>query len=271
MNSYKTPGFTKAELDLVKLWAMPHVSGSGQTVNEVEETIEPIIEEDLPPVLTVEEIEAMQKQAYDEAFVQGKAEGFEQGFQQGLLDGSKQGYEENLHLLQQRAEQFETLMASLSRPFKTLDAEVENELVKLSIGIATQIIRREIKIDPGQIIATVREAINVLPLSSQKISLYLHPDDAELVRSALSLDELSSAWLMVEDPLITRGGCKVDTDISRVDATIENRLAAVIANVLGSERGTDNKDHFAPELEGASETAVELANDVEASAEEPES
>ena len=112
-------------------------------------------------------------------------------------------------------------------------------MVKLSIGIASQIIRREIKLDPGQVIAAVREAINILPLSSQKINLYLHPEDAELVRSVLSLDEMSPSWSVIEDPLITRGGCKVDTDVSHVNATVENRLAAVIATTLGGERERD--------------------------------
>jgi flagellar assembly protein FliH len=110
------------------------------------------------------------------------------------------------------------------------------------MGIATQIIRREIKLDPGQVIAAVREAIKVLPLSSQKISLHLHPEDVELVRSALSLDEISPAWKIVENPLITRGGCKVDTEVSHINATVENRLAAVITTLFGGEREHDCKD-----------------------------
>ncbi len=141
------------------------------------------------PILTVDEIEAMQKQAYDEAFAQGKEDGYQQGFD----EGSKKGYEDNVQLLQKQDDDIVSLLESLSEPFKSLDEEVEKELVKLAIGIATQIIRREIKLDPGQIVAVVREAINVLPLSSQKISLNLHPEDAELVRSALSLDEMSPA------------------------------------------------------------------------------
>jgi flagellar assembly protein FliH len=44
---------------------------------------------------------------------------------------------------------------------------------------------------------------------------------------------------MVEDPLITRGGCKVDTEVSYIDATVENRLAAVIATLFGGEREQD--------------------------------
>jgi len=241
MNSSKTQGFSKAELELMRVWAAPNVFGDDEDVIETSEP-EPV-QEDLPPVLTLEEIETIQKQAYDEAFAQGQKEGYEhgvkQGFDDGFSDGCKRGYEENQHILQEQADQLVLLLGALAEPFKTLDAEVEQELVTLSIGIATQIIRREIKMDPGQIIATVREAINVLPLSSQKICLYLHPEDAELVRSALSLDDMSSAWTVVEDPLLTRGGCKVDTDVSRVDATVENRLAAVIANVLGGEREQD--------------------------------
>lgn len=224
MNSSKTSGFSSAELESLSVWRIPDAFE--------EEAEEPVtVVEDFEPeamaVLTVDEIEAMQKQAYDEAFVQGKK------------DGYNQGYEENVQALQKQAADFASLLESLSEPFKALDAEVEKELVKLAIAMATQIIRREIKLDPGQIIAAVKEAINVLPLSSQKISLRLHPEDAELVRSTLSLDELSTAWKIVEDPLITRGGCQIDTEVSHVDATLENRLAAVIATVFGGEREQD--------------------------------
>ncbi|MGZ8918337.1 MAG: flagellar assembly protein FliH [Methylobacter sp.] len=231
MNSSKTSGFSPAELASLSLWNMPDVSGA-----EGAGKSEPVsLEEEQAPVLTVDDIEAMQKQAYGEAFAQGKKEGFEQGF----AEGSKKGYEQNLHLMQKQAAEFFTLVESLNQPFKSLDEEVEKELVKLAIGIATQIIRREIKLDPGQVIAAVRAAIKVLPLSSQQISLHLHPEDAELVRSAFSLDEMSPLWAVIEDPLITRGGCKVNTELSHVDATIENRLTAVIATIWGGDRERD--------------------------------
>ncbi|MFU8787674.1 MAG: flagellar assembly protein FliH [Methylobacter sp.] len=231
MSSSRTPRFTAAELESLRLWSMPDVSGVDDVVEQ--EEVEP--EQEPTPILTVDEIEVMQRQAYDEAFAQGKMHGFQQGFD----EGSKKGYEDNAHLLQAQAASMVKLLESLSEPFKHLDGEVEKELVKLVIGIATQIIRREIKMDPGQIIAVVRETVNVLPLASQKISLQLHPEDADLVRSALALDEMSPSWDVIEDPLITRGGCKVNTEVSHVDATVEHRLAAVIANLLGGERERD--------------------------------
>ena len=242
MSLSKGPSFSSIELASLSTWNLPdiseptvncHSSGKSETVN---------IEDEISPVLTVAEIETMQKQAYDEAFSQGKLDGFQQGFDQGFSEGSQKGYAENVDLLHKKVAEFAELINSLSEPFKNLDDEVEKELVQLSIGIATQIIRREIKLDPGQIIAAVREAINVLPLSSQKIHLHLHPEDAELVRSALSVDGASTAWGIIEDPMITRGGCIADTDISHIDATVEHRLAAVIATILGGERARDGKD-----------------------------
>lgn len=236
MNSSKNSDFSPTELESLSVWRLPYVPVKSQQGGMIEN------QKPHPPSmphLTVTEIEAMQKQAYDEAFSQGKTEGFQQGFDEGFEEGSKKGYEENVELLNTKAAEFSQLMEALSVPFKTLDDEVERELVKLAIGIASQIIRREIKLDPGQVIAAVREAINILPLSSQKVNLYLHPEDAELVRSVLSLDEMSPAWGVIEDPLITRGGCKVDTDVSHVNATVENRLAAVVATILGGERERD--------------------------------
>ena len=63
------------------------------------------------------------------------------------------------------------------------------------------------------------------------------PDDASLVTSALSLgDADENRWQVVSDPVITRGGCRVVSDASVIDATIENRLAVIIAQALGDER-----------------------------------
>ena len=77
-----------------------------------------------------------------------------------------------------------------------------------------------------------------MPSSSQNIKLHLHPEDASLVKSALSLDETEfDGWKVVDDPVMTRGGCRVQTDSSQIDATVENRLSTIIAKALGDERG----------------------------------
>lgn len=178
-------------------------------------------------LLTADEIEAIQKQAYDEAFQQGRAEGLKAGLEEGQTK------------ISQSLAQFGALVESFNKPLEQLDSRVEEELVALAMLVARQLVRRELKIDPGQVIAVVRDAMSILPISSQKISLRLHPEDAELVRSAFALEDAELTWKISEDPLLTRGGCEVITESSRIDATIEKRLAAVIATAMGGEREAD--------------------------------
>lgn len=175
-----------------------------------------------PGVMTAKQIEVIQKQAYDEGFAQGRSDGLKQ--------------------MQQQAQRFEQLMAALQTPFADLDQQVEQELVKLAVVVARQLVRREIKTDPGAVVAVVREAMGQLPVSSQQINLHLHPEDAALVRTALSLNDEDRRWRIVEDPVLARGDCRILTETSRIDATVEARLTAIIATMLGGERRDDRPD-----------------------------
>ncbi len=242
--------FSNAELQALQLWVAPPVGVIEEEVIEeeiIEPEPEPEVEEPPVPTLTLEEIEAMQKQAYDEAFAHGKSDGFEEGkkegfeegkkegYEQGFVEGSKKGYEDNVHLIQNRTAQLIRLLESLTTPFKRLDETVEKELVKLAIALAKQVIRREIDTDPEYVLSIVKEAVNALPSAAQKVVISLHPDDAELVRFTLDLEHSSSQWIFVENDSIQRGGCKVETDVSQIDATIERRLDAVLLDLFGYE------------------------------------
>ena len=177
-------------------------------------------------MLTASQIEELQKQAYDEAY------------QVGLEEGRAAGRDE----LQNRIRQFEQLMSTLGQPLRDLDDQVEQELVSLVIALVRQMVRRELRADPGQVVAVVREAMAVLPAASQRVSVHLHPEDAALVREtlSLSLSEEERSWTVVEDPIQSRGGCRVITEHSQVDASVESRLAQVIASAFGGERQSDN-------------------------------
>ena len=61
----------------------------------------------------------------------------------------------------------------------------------------------------------------------------------ELIREVYALGETEVGWTMSEDPVINRGGCKVVTDTSQIDATLESRLATLIAPLLASARSVD--------------------------------
>lgn len=275
MTSFK--GFTREELAALSPWRLPIMDEEEPVIVEEPPPPEEEAEEMIPPPMmpTAEEIEAMQKQAYDEAAASGYQDGFErghsegretgwregheaglrqgleegrqqgqqdghrEGFQQGFEEGRCQGLAEGREVMLKEAARFEPLMDCLADPLAQLDDEIEQELVTLAIAIAKQLIRRELKTDPGQIIAVVRDVLAILPSSSRRVNLHLHPDDAELIRSALALREGGPRWKIIEDPLLTRGGCEVSTETSHIDATLEKRLMAVIAHVLGGGREGD--------------------------------
>ena len=183
----------------------------------------------LGPV-TAETIEKIQKQAYKEAYDEGLANGYKEG-----ITKSKTELEPHIQLLK-------NALNELSKPFAQLDQEVELQLTELAIIIARQLVRREIKTDPGQVIAIVREAILALPSAAKKVYVHLHPEDLELVKSKLTASEPESYWRLMEDPTLSRGDCKVMTDSSTIDATVERRLSSLVANLLGGEREQDESD-----------------------------
>jgi len=171
--------------------------------------------------LTAGKLEELQTAAYEEAFAKGHAE--------GLAAGAEE--------VRKRGERYDELLRALCEPFDNLDESVEKQLVELATTLVRQLFRREIRLDPMHIIGVVREAIQKLPIASRNVQVHLHPDDAALVRESLVPAEGEPAWMIVEDPLIACGGCRVTTESSQIDATTEARLNAVISAALGDERG----------------------------------
>jgi len=170
--------------------------------------------------MTAGRLEAIQKEAYEEAWQKGQAEGLKAGET----------------AVQQRVERLEQLLLALAKPFDELDEQIEKQLVELAMAVTKQLFRREIREEPTHVIGVVREAIKLLPVASRNVQVHLHPDDAALVREYLTPVEAEPAWVVVEDPLETRGGCRVTTENSQIDATAEARLDALIQTVSGDQR-----------------------------------
>ena len=59
------------------------------------------------------------------------------------------------------------------------------------------------------------------------------------MREHLAPTESERAWVIVEDPVMARGGCRITTATSRVDARLETRLAAILSELMGTERQGD--------------------------------
>jgi len=171
-----------------------------------------------PP--TVSGLADLQAEAHAEAFAQGLAEGREAGRGE----------------VRAQVERLAGMFYDLAKPFEVLNAEVERELLTLAMALARQIVRRELKTDPTQIIGIIRDAIAALPVAAREVPVHLHPEDAAVVRQNLAPTESERAWTMIEDPVMARGGCQITTTTSRIDARLETRLAAILSELMGTER-----------------------------------
>ena len=191
------------------------------------------VEPEAAPLPTAAEIEAIQAQAREEGLAEGRREGLEQGRREALEATRKE--------LRERLDRFDRLMGALSEPFEELDEAVEQEILTLVTSMVRQLLRREIRTDPNQIIGVVREALAVLPVSARRVRLVLHPEDAAIVRELYALDDNEPAWQIQEDPVLEPGGCRVLSEDSQVDASLESRLNHLIATLFGAGRASDQR------------------------------
>ena len=200
--------------DLVEKWRAPVMEADPSRVLRHREQEEASIP-------TAQDIEQWRKQAEEE------------GYQQGLVRARQEAEDLQRRLLQ--------LIEFFEHPLQALNEDIEHQLSQLAVTLAQQLVRRELKVDPGEIIGLIRDSVKLLPGNTRNISVLLHPEDARLVRNALSLDsnDEEQTWKLVEDPMITHGGCEISAPPSSINATLENRLSELAAAVLGGDREQD--------------------------------
>ena len=167
------------------------------------------------------------------------AAGFEAGRVDGHAAGLDAGRAEGRAELDASITAFQGVLDYLARPIDEHDDRLEDELVALSVAVARQLVRRELTTAPGEIVPVVREALAALPSSQRNVSVCLHPDDAALVREVLAESAESAAWTLSEDPLLSRGGCRVEAGYSHVDATLETRLQHIATALSARSRADD--------------------------------
>ncbi len=137
-----------------------------------------------------------------------------------------------------RVARLDEILNRLCQPLAELEGEVEQQLVLLALAVGKQLTRRELKADPGQIAALIREAVGRLPAAAREVRVHLHPEDAAAIAERLATPGQERAWRVVEDPTLTRGGCLVRSENSQIDARIESRVNAMVSSMLGEERAS---------------------------------
>jgi flagellar assembly protein FliH len=166
-------------------------------------------------------------------------EAWQHGFKDGHVEGVRKGEAELAKRISEvdvKLAALDAIMGALAKPLEELDSQVEQELTRLTLTIAKHLVRRELRMDPAQVIGIIRHTVSLLPLSARKIKIQLHPDDAAIVREKLARGSGEQEWQLAEDPLMARGGCRLTTENSSIDARFETGVAAALVGLLGDDR-----------------------------------
>lgn len=227
------------QLQAFDLWDMPSFDEAPHHVplddKEPEEVPEPDLEApiaDEPPdepavkPFTVEELEQIRAEAYNEGFATGERDGFH--------SGQLKAQQEARTRLDARLAELEAIMAQLLEPMNQQDEQIEDMLLQLLESMVRQVIQRELQSDSSQIAQVLRGALKALPMGADNIRIYLNPADFEAVKHIRERHEEN--WRLLEDDQLLPGGCRVETEHSQVDATRETRLQQIIEQLYEQQR-----------------------------------
>lgn len=174
-----------------------------------------------------QEMYGAERRAWQEAEAAGRAAG---------LEAARAEIEPRLRQLDSTTRSMEAALQALSRPLAQLDDVVHSQIAELATALARALLRRELRMEPAQIIGMVRDTVALLPAAARGVRVLLHPDDAALVRERLNVAGPEQAWTIVDDAILSRGDCRVHTDYAQIDARIDTRLNEALALLLGDER-----------------------------------
>lgn len=207
-------------------WTLPEVD-SGKPVTEHDNGNRVVAR-----ALTARQLEEITARAHREGFAHGVREGRAAGFEQGQAEGRAAARAE----LQQQIAQLQNVMRQLLDPIAAQESAIETAMTQLSLDVARAVLEREPALAAQALIPLVRRAIRELPVGERNITVLLHPKQIENIKDCA---EWPANWRVQPDSRVDAGGCKVLTDHSLVDYSVDMRFRQIAAQLLAERPDGD--------------------------------
>jgi flagellar assembly protein FliH len=181
-------------------------------------------------------VDEAQRAAEQQGAVQAARQaGYQDGYRDGLvaLESFKQSF------AAQMAGQLGTLVAGFDAEFAQLEQQIADTIARTATALARQVVRSELATRPELVAAVAAQAVEAVLLSAKHIRVHVHPDDQALIASGAADVLAARGARLIADAGISRGGCRVESDLGRIDAGIEARWAQA-AESLGQPLTLDD-------------------------------
>lgn len=180
---------------------------------------------DEPAPLTSEKREAIYAQARQEGYAEGHQQGLQAGRAEAYTTGLQQGQQE----IKEVVEQLRQVALSFGADLEQCKENMAPALLNLGLDIAKAMLKTALRVQPELLLPTVNAAIHALTSLQLPALLFLHPDDAVLVREHIGDNLRQDGWRIVEDADLDRGGCRIETGTNQIDATTQTRWSRIAA------------------------------------------
>lgn len=169
--------------------------------------------------------------AEHEAHLAGlEREAFAKGFAQGERAGGEATAQRGEAMLQRLTE----TLAELTHVRADMIRQTERQMVHLALAIARRILQREVSLDPDLLLAMARVALERLG-DSATVSVRLHPEDYAAAGAARVAGFATSNVTVVADSRLSRGACRVESDMGLLDVGIDAQLHELGRALIGTD------------------------------------
>lgn len=189
-------------------------------------------------------LEKVKKIEYEREELQKQVqEAYDKGFEDGQ-QATQMALTEEFNKLENWVRRIDKVTDELIKEFSNKIRELKNAIVPISIEVAEQILRAEVKIKPELVENQIAKALEII--DNEKIfNIRLNPDDIEILEkiqsNLLSHPKLEGVEI-IPDPTISQGGCIIETEVGQIDATFQsqlNKIQTLLSNVITSVEEDD--------------------------------
>jgi flagellar assembly protein FliH len=162
---------------------------------------------------------------HEAALAAARQDGYQAGYRDGLvaLESFKQSF------AQQAAAQVGQLVSAFDAEFAALEAQIAAHVARAATALARQVVRHELATRPQLVAQVASEAVNAVLMSARHLRVHVHPDDLPLVQAGAAEALAARPARLVADASLTRGGCRIESDVGSIDAALETRWAQAAA------------------------------------------
>lgn len=197
----------------------------------------------------VQGMEEGRSQGYEEGFAkgmeegksQGEAEGREtghaEGFAQGEAQGKTIGEEKAREEAQKSLDALSDSLAALNNLTNDLVDSHGEQLLGLVFQVTEKVIQAQVETQDDLVRETIIDALKTL-VRPEEIELSVSPEDyeyIEMIKDSFFENISSLTHISVQsDPLVARGGCRIETATASVETDPMSKLDAVREIFLGT-------------------------------------